>query len=48
VDERVASVNRRLARFETIKAYMILENELFRDGGELTVSLLVSLASVKC
>jgi len=41
VDERVASVNHRLARFETIKAYTILKNELSRDGGELTVSLKV-------
>lgn len=41
VDERVAGVNGRLARFETIKAYTILENELSRDGGELTVSLKV-------
>lgn len=37
----MASVNRRLALFETIKAYIILENELSRDGGELTVSLKV-------
>lgn len=41
VDERVASVNRRLARFEAIKAYTILKNELSRDGRELTVSLKV-------
>ena len=41
VDERVASVNHRLARFETIKAYTILKNELSREGGELTVSLKV-------
>ena len=39
VDERVGSVNRRLARFETIKAYTILKSELSKDGGELTVSL---------
>ena len=41
VDDRVAGVNRRLARFETIKAYTILKDELSKDGGELTISLKV-------
>jgi long-chain acyl-CoA synthetase len=41
VDERVARVNLRLARFETIKAYTILNDELSKEGGELTVSLKV-------
>ena len=41
VDERVARVNLRLARFETIKAYTILKDELSKEGGELTVSLKV-------
>ena len=41
VGERVDTVNSQLARYETIKKWVIVENDFTLEGGELTPTLKV-------
>lgn len=41
IDKYISQVNDKLAKYETVKKYKILENDFSMEGGELTVTLKV-------